>query len=209
MKVYRFFLKRTYQEILDMEAVLFISLKYQYVDDKNCLILYAWTTDKKLKNDFKRTRTDEFMCDKTDIPDEMFDEFKLDYKESRIEYRKIPHFNKSTKKNEDVLCIGTFAEFTVIEEFPEEILGAWIEKFCFAECYYLNDEYVEVLDTILYTYYHEIYWSNSDKRQDEVMYTRSYGLTPEGNSISNIIDNIDPFNMFVRLFLDFFREDNV
>lgn len=207
MKVYRFFLKESYNKMRDMEKEFNADFKFRYLNNEydEVLIHYAWTTSKKMRNEFIKTRADCFIYDETDFPDEMYEKFKVEYKSSSLDYRELDHYDRDKKETSKVRVLCTHDEFVAIDEFLEETFSFIIENVCTSNPSILNDEYYASLDLLLYTMYHGLFWSENSFDEDNVDYNMSYGLTPGGNSIRDLMSSADQLNLFVATFFKLFK----
>lgn len=203
MRVYKFFLRETYENIKSINISLYMNFKYIYIDDNNCIILYAWTTKKRIRDEFIKNRSKCFIYSKADIPDDMFHKFEIDYKESKLIYRVFNHYDDINKRITEVACLCTIDESVVIEESSEEILGEIVYKYTNSDPSILKDEFKNSLDIILYTLYRGLYNSEDDDEEEFVEYNRSFGLTPMGNKMDLSIDEL---NLFISIFGKFFKK---
>lgn len=207
MKVYKFYLVRSYAERMEMGIQFGFELSYLY-DKMNdsCLILYAWTTDKNIRDEFKETRSKEFILSSSEIFDnDKFHKFSVDFKMEKLDYFHLKTYNEKKKKFVNKNILMTFNEHVCIAEYPSETFGSLMEPLCDSPYCIYKQKYIEALDVFLYTLFHNIYYGEDESIEDLTSYLSSYGLTPKGNSLSSLIKSIDQLKLFTVVFSSLFK----
>ena len=181
--------------------------KYSYIESEDmCFVLYAWTDKKSLRDEFLRYRSDSFIMREQKFDDyDDFHQFEIRYKEDRLNLYTLKTYNHQLEKYEDVDVLMTFDENQLFTEYIFEYIGRLIESRCSTEYMYYNDKYIEALDAILYTVYHDIFHAIDESVEDYVSYNLSYGVTPQGKDVGKIYESIDQFKLFVYSFSEFFK----
>lgn len=207
MRIYKFFLVTTYKEQQDLACRFNFNMKYVYNNQTDlCLILYAWTTDKGMKDEFIRIHSDRFhLATSTVYDDAAFAKFNRDYIEEKLNYYPIREYDKKKNVYKTINMLLTRNEHTVVTEDAGIMYGTLIEPYVSSEYIYLKQEFIDALDVFLYTVYHDIYYAESESEEDLVEYNLSYDKTPGGRSYSKLVESIDQLTLFSRLFASLLR----
>ena len=205
MRVYKFYLVRTFKERTDLAIKFNFDLKYLYDESKDsCLILYAWTTDKDMKDEFKSLRSNQFVLSSSEIYDEeMFRKFSVEYKTERLDYYKLRTYNRKKEKFTENDVLMTANEHTTIVEYTFETFGSYMEHFCYMSYSLYKDKYIDALDLFLYTIFHDIYNAENESIEDMASYCYFKNETPSGRNISKIVESIDQIHLFSAIFSEF------
>lgn len=207
MRVYKFYLVRTFKERTDLAIKFNFDLKYLYDESKDsCLILYAWTTDKDMKDEFKSLRSNQFVLSSSEIYDEeMFRKFSVEYKTERLDYYKLRTYNRKKEKFTENDVLMTANEHTTIVEYTFEAFGSYMEHFCYMSYSLYKDKYIDALDLFLYTTFHDIYNAENESIEDMASYCYFKNETPSGRNISKIVESIDQIHLFSAIFSELFK----
>lgn len=207
MRVYKFYLVRSFEERTLLSIKYNFNLKYLYDKTKDsCLILYAWTTDKDIRDEFKEMRSKDFVLSSSEIFDEdKFHSFATQYNMEKLDYRPLKCYDERKKKFKNKNVLMTLNEHTTIADFTFEALGSYMEHSTTASYVFLKDKYIEALDLFLYTSFHDIYNAEDESIEDTASYNYSYDKSPLGMSISKVIDSIDQLQLFSAIFSDLFK----
>lgn len=207
MKIYKFYLYISNSEREDLDIKCNKQTKYIYIEnDDMCFVLYAWTDKKEYAKDFLRVRSNSFIMKEQKIDDQdEFHRFKIRYKEERLDLYKLQTYNNREEKYEEIKVLMTFDEHILFTEYIEERLSDILAPNCETEYMYFQDEYIDALDLILYTTYHDIFHAMDESVEDFASYQLGFGLTPNGNDVRKIYDSIDQFKLFVYTFKEFFK----
>ena len=197
-KIWKFMLLMSFHDMAKFSGRTSTSLKYLTDRDNNCIILYGWTDDKDIAKEFKNKRSDRLVMMKIEIYDEDFKTFNREYSLQKISEYKLKHYIDGELKYVNILM--TKDEFSVIDEYPLELINESVNECTTASYRALNNEYIEALDMLLYTYYHDIFNSESEDISDAAEYSASFGQTPFGKSTTDLEDTIDQLNLFVSVF---------
>ena len=205
--IYKFYLFMPYDEMRDMDIKYNRTSKFFYNENSDmCFVLYAWTNNKNIKNEFARLRTERFIIKEQKIDsDSEYQDFKVHYKEEKIEPRPLRYYNENKEKYEDIDVLMTFSEHVLFSEFLEEFAGSVMSKYCESEYQYLKEEFIEILDLFMYTTYHDIYYAEDESVEDLVAYQLSFRKTVRGHDVDKIISTMDQFKLFVHTFTDLFK----
>lgn len=207
MKVYKFYLYLSDRERQEIDIRCNKNSKYLYIKEEDmCFVLYAWTDKKKIRDEFLRTRSNSFIMKEQKIDDEeSFHNFEVRYKEEHLSYEKLRTYNYQKEKYDEVDVLMTFDENMLFTEFIDENISRVLEPECISEYMYLKDEYIDALDSFLYTTFHDIFHAIDESVEDYVSYNLGFNLTPNGKDIRSIYQSIDQFKLFVHTFKDFFK----
>lgn len=207
MRVYKFYLVRSFEERTLLSIKYNFDLKYLYDEAKDsCLILYGWTTDKDIRDEFKEMRSEEFILSSSEIFDEKnFHKFSVQYNMEQLDYRPLKYYDERKKKFKNKKVVMTLNEHITITDYTFETLGSYMEHSTTAPYALLKDKYVQVLDLFLYTSFHDIYNAENESIEDTASYNYSYDKSPLGISISKVLDSIDQLQLFSAIFSDLFK----
>ena len=206
MKIYKFYLYMDDDERREMDIKYNKTSKFTYFDfDDSAFVLYAWTDKKKIRDDFIKMRSDNFILKVDDIDDEFYHKFKVEYKEEYLDYRELRTYDYNKGKYKEINTLMTNDEHLLFTEYIDEHISQILQPVCESEYMYLKDEFIDVLDLFLYTISHDRFYAVDEAVEDLVCYNLGYGLTPNGNHLSKIYDSIDQFRLFVHTFRDFFK----
>lgn len=197
-KIWKFMMLMSFHEMSKFSSKTSTCPNYIMNQNNNCVILYAWTDEKSIAKEFKKSRSERLVMMKIEISDMDFFELEREYSLQRISEYKLRHY--ADGKLKDVNVLMTKDEFDVIDEYPLELINELVNESTKASYRVLTDEYVQALDTLLYTYYHDIFNSESEDISDTAEFYASYNRTPFGKSTTDLEDTVDQLNLFVSVF---------
>lgn len=197
-KVWKFMLLMSFHDVAIFSNRTSVVLKYITDQDNNCVVLYGWTDNKDIAKEFKQIRSDRLIMMKIEICDEDFTAFKREYSLQKISEYKLKHYIKNELKDVNVLM--TKDEFSVINEYSLELINESVSECTKVSYRALNNEYIQALDTLLYTYYHDIFNPETEDISDTAEFYASYNQTPLGQSTTDLEDTVDQLNLFVSVF---------
>jgi len=163
MKIYFIYLKFAYDDLWKVNKFLPNRHDWEYIDKSHsdkCAILYAWTTNKKLKNRFLKSRTQgKFNVYKRDLDDEtLFQDYTSDPNFKALELSEC-EFCDGTK-DEKVTLPCTLNEFFIctdyISEYGEEVVATLMDKLM-VDYTFLNEKYRMALDRLGYNNLYDSY----------------------------------------------------
>lgn len=166
--------------------------------------LYGWTKNSGVIEDFKLYRSDckYYRYETTDMSKDEFLAFKEDYKVLKISRRKLSICEKIYNKNDDNnyvrLPLTLFEKDNIIEDAI--VYDYVLESFdnSLVDYYALTDELIDALDILNYTVlYDSVVGGDPDvfdddqilERQETALNCMSYGVTPNGNVYSDLMEN--------------------
>lgn len=197
-KVWKFMLLMSFHDVAIFSNRTSVVLKYITDQDNNCVVLYGWTDNKDIAKEFKQIRSDRLIMMKIEICDEDFTAFKREYSLQKISEYKLKHYIKNELKDVNVLM--TKDEFSVINEYSLELINESVSECTKVSYRALSDKYIQALDTLLYTYYHDILNPETEDVSDTAEYYASYNQTPLGQSTTDLENTVDQLNLFVSVF---------
>lgn len=177
----------------------------EYSDTTNrYYCLYGWTKNSDVFEDFKLYRSDceYYRYEIDDMSKDDFLTFKEDYKMLKISRRKLLVCEKMYTNNDDDnyvrLPLTLFEKDNIIEDVI--VYDYVLESFdnSLVDYYALKDELIDALDVLNYTVlYDSIIGGDPDvfdndqilERQETALNCMSYGVTPNGNMYSNLMEN--------------------